>query len=254
MLKASPGNMFEIFLTEEHMRAAFRQISREAARFGVRVTTVDRRFLDRLTAERKHQGVVARVEAYHYLPFAELIERIAPASLSERILVLDGITDPRNFGALLRTAEAVGVRYIIIPKDRSVEVTPMVVKASAGAVHLVKISKVTNLRRALGDLKKNGYWIAGLAPTDGESLYSREYPTRMAVLLGSEGSGVRPINLKECDFVVSIPMLGKISSLNVSVAGGVFLYELFRQTRQPGADSPGGHKPNRNPGTPAKRY
>ena len=234
-LKASPGDVLEIFLAEEHTRSALRQISREASRLGIRVTTVDRRFLDRLAAERKHQGVVARVEAYRYLPFAELIERIARASVSERILVLDGITDPGNFGALLRTAEAVGVRHVIIPKDRSVEVTPMVVKASAGAAHLVKISKVTNLRRALGELKKHGYWIAGLAPTDGESLYVRQYPPRMAVLLGSEGSGVRPINLKECDFIVSIPMLGKISSLNVSVAGGVFLYELFRQTGQAGS-------------------
>jgi 23S rRNA (guanosine2251-2'-O)-methyltransferase len=233
-LKAAPDDVLEILVSEISTNSALRQISREAARLGVRVAPVDRRFLDRLAADRKHQGVIARIEGYRYLPFAEMIEQVAPASVSERILVLDGITDPRNLGALLRTAEAVGVRHVIIPKNRSAEVTPLVVKASAGAAHLVNISRVTNLRRALEELKKRGYWVAGLAPTGGESLYARQYPPRLAVLLGSEGAGVRPINLKECDLVVSIPMLGKISSLNVSVAGGVFLYEVLRQARQGG--------------------
>jgi 23S rRNA (guanosine2251-2'-O)-methyltransferase len=211
-----------------------RRISREAARLDIRLVTVEPKFLDRLVGKQRHQGVVARIEAYRYLSFAEMLERIAPPSIAERILILDGLTDPRNFGALLRTAEAAGVRHVVIPKDRSVEVTPLVAKASAGAAHHLNISKVTNLRRAISDLKKIGYWVAGLDAGSRESIYGRSYPSRLAIVLGNEGSGVRPINLRECDFLLSIPMVGKVPSLNVSVAGAVFLYELFRQSQKSG--------------------
>ena len=118
-----------------------------------------------------------------------------------------------------------------IPKDRSVGVTPVVVKASAGAVHHVKISKVTNLRRALSEIKEHGFWTVGLDGNSTETIYDKIFPTRLAIVLGSEGVGVRPVNLQECDFAVSIPMLGKVASLNVAVAGAVFLYELLRQDR-----------------------
>ncbi|HME61662.1 MAG TPA: 23S rRNA (guanosine(2251)-2'-O)-methyltransferase RlmB, partial [Candidatus Binatia bacterium] len=158
-----------------------------------------------------------------------MIERIAPPSISERILILDGLTDPRNFGALLRTADATGVRYVMIPKNRSVEVSPLVTKASAGASYHLNVVKVTNLRRAIVNLKENGYWVVGLDAKSRETAYERDFPTRLAIVIGSEGSGMRPIILRECDLLVSIPMLGKVASLNVSVAAAVFLYELVRQ-------------------------
>ena len=142
-----------------------------------------------------------------------------------------GIVDPRNFGALLRTAEAAGVRNIVIPKDRSVDVTPLVVKASAGAAYHLDIYKVTNLRRALHEMKKAGYWIVGLAVGAKESLYDRVLPEKLVIVLGGEATGVRRLNLDECDFVVSIPMLGKIASLNVGVAGAICLFEIMRQRR-----------------------
>ena len=148
-------------------------------------------------------------------------------------MILDGIVDPRNFGALLRTAEAAGVQHIVIPKDRSVEVTPLVVKASAGAAHHLSIYKVTNLRRSLQALKQAGYWTVGLAVGAKENFYDRDYPDKLAIVLGSEATGVRPINLRECDFLVSIPMFGKVASLNVGVAGAIFLFELVRQQRLP---------------------
>ena len=129
------------------------------------------------------------------------------------------------------TAEAVGVSHIVIPKDRSVDVTPVVVKASAGAAHHLKIAKVTNLRRAIAGLKDYGYWTVGLDGQSRESIYDKIYPDRLAIVLGSEGKGVRPVILRECDFVVSIPMLGKVTSLNVAVAGAVFLFEVLRQNR-----------------------
>jgi 23S rRNA (guanosine2251-2'-O)-methyltransferase len=232
-LRASAKDILEILISESSDRGTLREIRQEAARHKVRVAAVPRAVLDRLAGGQRHQGVVAKIEAYRYLPFEALQEQMSEFSNSEWILILDNLTDPRNFGALLRAAEAVGIRYIIIPKDRSVQVTPLVVKASAGAVYHVNIVKVPNLRRAILELKKRGFWVVGLNEVSQECIYDKTYPSRLAIILGSEGKGVRPVNLRECDFLVSIPMLGKIESLNVSVAGAVFLYELFRQKRNP---------------------
>ncbi len=232
-LIAAPRSVREIFVSENSNHGRLQALVDEARRQGLPVGYRTARELDRLSQGQKHQGVVAIVEAYAYPAFEKLLQRIADAELSEWILILDGIVDPRNFGALLRTAEAAGVRHIVIPKDRSVDVTPMVVKASAGAAHHLSIYKVTNLRRSLQALKQAGYWIVGLAVGAKESLYDREYPHKLAIVLGSEATGVRPINLRECDFLVSIPMLGKVASLNVGVAGAIFLFELVRQQRLP---------------------
>jgi 23S rRNA (guanosine2251-2'-O)-methyltransferase len=230
-IKASPGDVCEIFIAEGSDRGAVRLIRQEAQRYGVRVQTIDRQSLDRLTGVGWHQGVAAHVRPYEYLSFDGLLQNVGKTAGREWILALDELTDPRNFGALLRTAEAVGIRHVVIPKHRSVEVTPTVVKASAGAAHLVRVAKVTNLRGAINDLKEHGFWTAGLDVASQESIYERTYPARIVIVLGGEGKGVRPINLRECDILVSIPMLGRIGSLNVSVAGGIFLYELLRQSR-----------------------
>lgn len=230
-LKASFGDVLEILVSDASDREALRSIRHEAQRLGVHIVSVDRKMLDKLAAGLRHQGVVARVKAYPYLPFDDMIDRIKPQSVCERILLLDGVTDPRNFGAILRTADGAGVRYVVIPKDRSVEVTPLVTKASAGATHYVNVVKVTNLRRAISDIKQHDYWVAGLDARSRDTIYKGGLPARLAIVLGSEGTGVRPINLRECDFTLSIPMLGKVASLNVSVAAAVFLYELLRQSR-----------------------
>jgi 23S rRNA (guanosine2251-2'-O)-methyltransferase len=231
-LKATPADILEIIVAESSDRERLRSIITEARRLGVSVTYLPTRELDRLSQGQRHQGVVARVAPYSYPSFDELLERISHAPGAGWILVLDGIIDPRNFGALLRTAEAVGVKHVVIPKDRSVGVTPIVVKASAGATHHLHIYKVTNLRRSIQALKRWGYWTVGLDAKAPESVYDRVYPENLAIVLGSEGKGVRPINLRECDFFVSVPMLGKVSSLNVGIAGAVFLYELLRQRRR----------------------
>jgi 23S rRNA (guanosine2251-2'-O)-methyltransferase len=230
-LKTSAVDVLEILIAENAEGAALRQIAHEATQQGLRMVPVQAKVLDRLAGGYRHQGVVARVEAYRYLSFDELLVQVSTESDASWILVLDGLTDPRNFGALLRTAEAVGVRHVVIPKDRSVDVTPVVVKASAGAAHHLKVSKVTNLRRAIGELKNHGYWAVGLDGLSPESIYDKNYSNRLVVVLGGEGRGLRPVTMRECDFVVSIPMLGKIGSLNVAVAGAVFLYELVRQSR-----------------------
>ena len=230
-LKASADDILEILIAESSESPALRQIAQEAKQRGLRMVPVQARALDRLAGGYRHQGVVARVEAYHYLSFDELLQQASRETPTSWILVLDGLTDPRNLGALLRTAEAAGVSHVVIPKDRSVDVTPVVVKASAGATHHLHITKVTNLRRAIGELKLQGYWTVGLDGQSLESIYDKDFPNRLVIVLGGEGKGLRPVTLRECDFVVSIPMLGKIASLNVAVAGAVFLYELVRQSR-----------------------
>ncbi|HWP23961.1 MAG TPA: 23S rRNA (guanosine(2251)-2'-O)-methyltransferase RlmB [Candidatus Binatia bacterium] len=230
-LRASPRGIDEIFIAEGSNRGIVRLIRQEAERCGVKMRTIDGKSLDRLTGVRWHQGVAAHVRPYEYASFDDLLGEVASPTDRQWVLVLDGMTDPRNFGALLRTAEAVGIRHVVIPKDRSVDVNATVVKASAGAVHFLKVTKVTNLRRAIAHLKERGFWAVGLETESDQSIYDRVYPSRLAIVLGGEGQGVRPINLRECDIWVSIPIVGRIGSLNVSVAGGIFLYELLRQSK-----------------------
>ena len=229
MLRGMSSEIIEVLLPEGGAREPVRKIRAAARERNIPVISVSGKVLDRLVPGQRHQGVVARVKPYRYLNFSEILQRAGSHDV-QRIFVLDGVTDPRNFGALIRTADAAGVGYVVIPKDRSVDVTPVVVKASAGATSHVGIAKVTNLRRALIELKKQGFWIVGLDTASRQTIYQTSFPAKVAILLGGEGSGVRPINLEECDFVVSIPMRGGVSSLNVSVAGAVFVYELLRQS------------------------
>jgi 23S rRNA (guanosine2251-2'-O)-methyltransferase len=230
-LKASSDDILEILIAESSEGQALRQIAHEAKQRGLRLVPVQARVLDRLTGGYRHQGVVAKVEPYRYLSLDQLLQQASTESPTNWILVLDGITDPRNFGALLRTAEAVGVSHVVIAKDRSAEVTPLVVKASAGATHHLQVTMVTNIRRAIGELKNRGYWIVGLDGQSPKSIFDMNFPNRLVIVLGGEGKGLRPVTLRECDFVLSIPMLGKIASLNVAVAGAVFMYELVRQSQ-----------------------
>ena len=231
ILRASPDEVTEIVLADGFLRSTLRSIDAEARRLGVKVTYANQKILNRLAANDKHQGVVAKVAPYAYSPLSDLFLEDSSVASADWILILDGLTDPRNFGALLRTAEAVGIRRVLIPKDRSVDVTPTVAKVSAGAVHHLKIYRVTNLRRAMAALKEHGYWLVGLDDHAPEQIYDRVYQDRLGIVLGSEGRGIRPLILRECDYRVSIPMLGKVSSLNVAVAGAVFLYEILRQKR-----------------------
>ncbi|MDH3443550.1 MAG: 23S rRNA (guanosine(2251)-2'-O)-methyltransferase RlmB [Deltaproteobacteria bacterium] len=224
-LRASPDEIVEIVLMGE----AGRVVQREAENLGVRVVQGSRESLDRITLGQRHQGVAARVAAFRYWPVTELFESVLTAPGPKRVLILDSLTDPRNFGALLRTAECAGAPRVIIPKDRSVSVNSTVIKASAGAAHHVKVYRVTNLRQVMKQLKIHGFWLAGLDLQAQTSIYDRTYPDKLAIVLGAEGQGMRPLVRQECDFCVSIPMIGRIASLNVAVAGAVFLYEVLRQ-------------------------
>jgi 23S rRNA (guanosine2251-2'-O)-methyltransferase len=230
-LRAAPHDVLEVIVAAGAQRTAVSRVEAEARSRAVRIRVAPVAVLDRFSGGQRHQGVIARVAPYSYCSFTDLLRDVGKSDGRHRLLILDGITDPRNFGALLRSAEAVGLRGVIIPRDRSVEVTAVVAKASAGAVHHLSICRVTNLHRALRELKDHNYWLAGLDGSASESIYDRQYPDRLGIVLGSEGAGIRPLILRECDYRVSIPMLGRVSSLNVAVAGAVFLYELLRQDR-----------------------
>jgi 23S rRNA (guanosine2251-2'-O)-methyltransferase len=237
-LKTSPEEISLILLARGNLRPILKLIQSDAQRLKITINYLDAKELDHLAQGGSHQGVLARVRAYPYASFSQLDEIIASELSPDRILILDGITDPRNFGAILRTAEAVGVRHIIIPKDRSVGITPVVYKASAGAISHLRVYRVTNLRRAISSLKPKGFWIVGLDADAKQDYTSQQYPKKLGIVLGSEGRGIRPLISNQCDYLVRIPMKGKISSLNVSVAGAVLLYEVLRQHNSIDKDTP----------------
>jgi 23S rRNA (guanosine2251-2'-O)-methyltransferase len=175
-------------------------------------------------AEARHQGIVALIREYNYAGFDEVV-----AKKPDPLLLVDGVSDPRNLGALLRSAECAGVRAVVLARDRTVGLTPAAIKSSAGAwVHL-KIARCGNVARALEDLKEAGYWVAALAPDGPVDLYDLDTTRRLVLVVGSEEHGVRGIVRKTADFVVRIPMRGRIESLNVSVAAAVALFEVARR-------------------------
>ena len=196
------------------------EVAAAAAARDVPLTAVDAPALERLAGSPHHQGAVAESPPFAYSP----LERVVGAGTS--VLALDGIQDPRNLGALLRTARAVGVGGVVIPQDRSVGVTGVVVAASAGLAFGVPIARVPNLVRALGTLKEAGFWVVGLAPEGGTLLFELDPPPKPALVVGGEGAGMRVLVRQACDFVVTIPMAPGVESLNVAVAAGVALYAL----------------------------
>jgi 23S rRNA (guanosine2251-2'-O)-methyltransferase len=174
--------------------------------------------------EARHQGIAAVMREYEYAAIEDVIvEQYDP------IVIVDGVTDPRNLGALMRSAEGAGVKAIVLAKDRTVGITPAAVKSSAGAWIHLRIARCGNVARALEQLKEGGYWIAALAPGGDTSIYNLDTTRRLAIVVGSEGRGVRDIVRKNSDFVANIPMHGKVDSLNVSVALAVALFEITRR-------------------------
>jgi 23S rRNA (guanosine2251-2'-O)-methyltransferase len=194
---------------------------------GIAPERADRAALAHLAGGLHHQGVVALAAPFAYAPFERLL---APECASA--LLLDGIQDPRNLGALLRTARAAGVGGVVLPRDRSAAVTPTVVTASAGLVFGLPIARVTNLVRAMETLKREGYWLIGLAAGAGRDLFSIDVPRRPALVVGGEGGGLRSLVRRTCDVEAHIPMAAGVDSLNVAVATGIALYEVVIRRRE----------------------
>lgn len=198
----------------------------DARKVAVPVRFASETDLDALTSGGNHQGIVAQAEPFAYCSLSELLRRAADC-----LLIFDEIVDPRNLGALLRTAEAAQVGGVILGKRRSAQITPSAEKAAAGATAYLTIARVGNMRQALLSLKAAGYWLVGLSPHASRSVYELDLCGKTSFVLGGEGSGLRPSVEKTCDHVVSVPMAGQVGSLNVSVAAGIVLYERMRQTR-----------------------
>ena len=203
------------------------EVTKAAASRGLEPKRVSRQRVDELSGGGVHQGVAARVEPY---PYSGLVEILAPPE--PLVLVLDGVTDPRNLGAVLRTAEGAGASGVVIPRDRAAGVTAAAVKASAGASEYVRVARETNLRRTIETMKGAGLWVYA-AEAAGTPYPRLDLAGPVGLVLGSEGRGVRRLVREACDGTVAIPMLGNVGSLNISVAAAVLLYEVRRQRGWP---------------------
>jgi 23S rRNA (guanosine2251-2'-O)-methyltransferase len=225
------GRAFEwVGVAKERHDIRLQRVIEECRKIGVPVRVLPRVELDRMAGSAGHQGLVAVTSAKQYSDLDDLVA--ARRGEHSLIVVLDGVEDPHNLGAILRTADAAGADGVVIPERRGAGVTGTVAKTSAGASEHLPVAKVTNVSRALEELKSQELWIVGLDERGQQTYDAVDYKMHCAVVLGAEGKGLHDLVRKHCDFVVSVPMLGKVASLNVSVAAGVVLFEVVRQRRQ----------------------
>ena len=227
------GNAFDrIVIAKGRQDSRVEEIIQLARSRGIAVRFEDRGQLDRLANTRDHQGVIAIAAARAAVTLEQLIAA-ANRSKSQRglIVLLDGVEDPHNLGAIIRTALAAGVHGVVIPERRAAGLTDAVARASAGALAHLPVARVTNLSRAMEDLKEAGYWLVGLDEAADKSYADVDYTSPTGVVMGGEGGGLHELTRKRCDFVVSLPTTGPVKSLNVSVATGVVLFEAVRQRR-----------------------
>lgn len=223
---------FELFVQTSGSDHRIAKIVALAEEKGVAVRRRERADLERLAGNSHHQGLVLRVAPFVYTDLNDFLAAGA-GDAPLFLLMLDGIQDPQNLGALIRTAACAGAQAVIIPKDRACGVTPVVEKASAGAVETLPVIQVTNLVQALERLKQAGCWAYGLAGEAAKDIYQTDLRGSLVLVIGSEGEGMRPLVRKQCDGLLAIPQYGGVSSLNASVAGGIVLFEAARQRSRP---------------------
>jgi 23S rRNA (guanosine2251-2'-O)-methyltransferase len=228
-LRQRPQSVHALYVEANRQDARMRELTARATEAGVPVHSADAARLLALAAHGRHQGVVAIVDAQ--LPHVTLDDVLDTASEPPLLLVLDGVTDPHNLGACLRSADAFGAHAVIVPKDRAVGVNATVAKAASGAADTVPVIAVTNLARALRDLKDRDVWVLG-ADVGGESLFDADVTGPIAWVLGAEGQGLRRLTRESCDRIVGIPLSGSVESLNVSVAAGICLFETRAQRQR----------------------
>lgn len=219
----------EIHFHKHSQNRRVKELVRLARIERIHVIPVEKTFLDRLMGTKDHQGIVADVGSFPYRSLSDLLEH--NHNKKSLFLIIDSITDPHNLGALLRTACACGVDGVVLPSRKGALITPTVAKTSAGACEHIPIAMVNNLVSAIDLMKKKGIWIIGTDESAETSIYQISYDLDLAFVIGSEGTGMRSLVKRRCDFVVSIPSRGKIRTLNASVTGGVILYEILRQRR-----------------------
>jgi 23S rRNA (guanosine2251-2'-O)-methyltransferase len=227
-LKTGAASIIRLRVAEDSANQRVRDLALMAADAGIAVRYEPRERLDELAGMDRHQDVLAEVreQALGEADLAPLLDALTEDPL---LLILDGVQDPHNLGACLRSAEAAGAHAVIIPKDRAAGMTPVVRKSSAGASEVVPVLRVTNLARVIRPLKERGIWLVGTSDGAEDDLYARDLTGPLALVMGGEGQGLRRLTGELCDFLVRIPMAGVIESLNVSVAAGVCLFEVRRQ-------------------------
>ncbi len=219
----------KVFIAAGETDRALQHLAAQAKEAGAVVVPVDRRKLDAMSASHSHQGVIALVAAREYFTLDDLLEEAASCNETPLLVICDELSDPHNLGAILRTAECAGAHGVVIPKRRSVGLTAVVAKASAGAVEYMKVARVTNISAAIEELKRKGVWVYGTAAEGSAPMYEADLSGPTAIVIGSEGDGMSRLVREKCDAMVHIPMKGRISSLNASNAASILLYEAVRQ-------------------------
>lgn len=227
-LLASERDIEKVYITKGNKEGSINQLIGIVGERGIPIFEVDRSKLDTMALGGRHQGIIAIAAPHNYSTIDEILEYASLKDEPPFIVVCDGIEDPHNLGAIIRSAECAGVHGIIIPKRRAVGLTATVAKASAGALSHQRIAKVTNLASTLDELKERGLWVYG-ADMDGENYYKTDMKGAVALVLGSEGFGISRLVKEKCDFIVSIPLHGNVNSMNVSCAAAVIMTEIARQ-------------------------
>ncbi|RZF88704.1 23S rRNA (guanosine(2251)-2'-O)-methyltransferase RlmB [Pseudoalteromonas sp. S4488] len=228
ILAKEPERFLEIYALKGREDKRLNPVIDQARKFGISVQFMQRKALDNKANGEQHQGIIANVKAARMYNEKDLDEIIAREE-TPFLLVLDGITDPHNLGACLRSADAAGVHAIIVPKDKSAKLNGTARKVACGAAETVPLVQVTNLARTLREIKDAGVWVVGTAGETNTELFDANLTGPMAVVMGAEGDGMRRLTREHCDLLVKIPMAGSVSSLNVSVATGICLFEVLRQ-------------------------
>jgi 23S rRNA (guanosine2251-2'-O)-methyltransferase len=222
----------KIWISESAQRSQVQAIYQLAKEQGVIVQSVDKRKIDQMAGDSQHQGVVASVAAHTYVEVEDLLQSARKKGDTPLFLLLDEIEDPHNLGSILRSADCTGVHGVIIPKRRAVGLTATVAKTSAGAIEYVPVARVANMVQTIELLKKEGFWITGTDASGNQTMSEPDYRVPTAIVIGSEGKGMGRLIKEKCDFIVRIPMVGHVNSLNASVAAALMMFEVLKQRRE----------------------
>ena len=231
-LLESGKDINKIFITKGERHGSINKIIRIAKENKVILVEREKRQMEEMSQTQNYQGVIALVPPYEYCEVEDILQEAKQRGEEPFVLILDGIQDPHNLGSIIRTAETAGVHGIILPKRRAATVNSTVNKVSAGAVQHMKIARVTNISDTIEQLKKEGLWICGTDMNTNSNDYEQDFTGSIGIVIGNEGSGISPKVKNNCDFLVKIPMKGKITSLNASVSAGIVMYEAIRQRGQ----------------------
>lgn len=231
MMRGSPAGIERMFVADGSQGMG--SLVAEARGLGIAIETIARSMLDAMVGTGNHQGVAVRTKPFAFMPFEDLI-----CEKPTLLVLLDGVLDPQNLGAIIRSAEVLGAGGVVIPKDRSATVTPASMRASSGATAHLPIAQVVNLVRSIDELKANGYWVVGLDSAGSSRFQDLPALDRVALIVGGEGLGMRPLVTRACDFVVGIPVRGRVGSLNAAAAAAIALHELSNRLSAAGAGGP----------------